>query len=75
VTGKVVIPFDYESAEEFKEGLAAVRKNKKYGFINREGKLVIDYKYDLVLRNFDRGRARVKLNGKEVTINKKGEEQ
>jgi WG containing repeat len=75
VTGKLVIPFDYESAEEFKEGLAAVSKNDKYGFINREGKLVIDYKYDFVIRNFDGGRAKVRLNGREITINKKGEEQ
>jgi hypothetical protein len=32
----------------FSEGLAAVRKGNQWGFINREGKLVIDFRSDLV---------------------------
>ena len=32
----------------FSEGLAAVRKGNQWGFINKEGKLVIDFRDDLV---------------------------
>ena len=32
----------------FSEGLAAVRKGNQWGFINRDGKLVIDFRSDLV---------------------------
>jgi hypothetical protein len=40
-TGKLVIPFLYEYAHNFSEGLAAVKFNGKYGYIDKTGKWVI----------------------------------
>jgi len=40
-TGKAVIPFMYEAAQEFSEGLAAVKLNERWGFIDETGKVII----------------------------------
>ena len=45
-TGEQVIECKYDDAEEFTEGLALVRVNGKYGFIDSKGKEVISFKYD-----------------------------
>jgi hypothetical protein len=73
-SGKEVIPFSFESAEEFSEGLAAVKKNGKYGFIDKQGKEVISFKYESVISGFSNKRAKVVLNGKNITIDKTGKE-
>lgn len=64
-TGKIVIPLQFESAQPFSEGLAAVEvhnKNstifKKYGFINHMGALIIPPQFQQV-RPFQSGRAAV----------------
>lgn len=44
-TGEVTIPEQYTHAWIFAEGLAAVVSNDKVGFINRQGKVVIDFQY------------------------------
>ena len=44
-TGKVVIPFMYDSINEFSEGLAAVRTGQEIGFIDRTGNLVLQVPY------------------------------
>ena len=41
----VVIQPQYEYADHFREGRAAVEMNKKWGFIDESGKLVIEPKY------------------------------
>lgn len=44
-TGNMVIAANYKNAQEFKDGLAPVQlDNGHYGMINKEGKLVIDFK-------------------------------
>lgn len=51
-SGKLVIPVVYARAEEFREGLAAVRKDGgagqigEAGAIDRNGNVVIPFKYD-----------------------------
>jgi len=35
----------------FSEGLAAIRKGNEWGFINKEGQLVIDFRDDFVWNN------------------------
>jgi hypothetical protein len=40
-TGRVVIPFKFDSADEFSEGLAAVGIKEKTGYIDNTGNLVI----------------------------------
>lgn len=44
-TGKVAIPARYSYAWRFSEGLAAVVKNDKIGFIDDKGNEVIDFRY------------------------------
>ena len=72
-TGEVVIPFKYDNALNFSEGLAAVELNGKWGFINKSGKEVIPLKYDSI-RSFSEGFAAVKLSDKWGYINKSGKE-
>ena len=61
----------YEAAYEPKEGLQGVRKNGKYGYIDKTGKEVIPLIYDEA-RGFSSGRAVIKLNDKEGLIDTKG---
>ena len=44
--GKLVVPFKYEVANNFNGGLAAVRENNKWGFIDTAGKMVIQPQFD-----------------------------
>ena len=53
-TGKLVLPYDYQYAQPFREGLAGVGKivqvngteKVQYGFMNKAGNIVIDYQFD-----------------------------
>lgn len=45
VTGKIIIPQQYDRAWIFSEGLAAVLKNNQLGFINTSGEVVIPFKF------------------------------
>ncbi len=44
-TGKVVIDDGYSYSGNFKNGIASVSKNNKYGFIDKTGKVVIPIEY------------------------------
>lgn len=46
-SGILLIPFEYDQADEFSEGLAYVEKNGKYGYIDRSGKEVIPITRDI----------------------------
>ena len=73
--GKVVIDFQYDTAEEFSEGLAQVSKDGKYGFIDKQGKTVIDFIYSTGFNQFvgfHNGYAAVKKDKKVGMIDKKG---
>ena len=74
---KKVIPYLYDEAEEFNNGLAKVKINGKYGFINKKGEVVLPLIYDEIeydeAEKFDNGLAKVKINGKYGFINIKGE--
>ncbi|WP_455585987.1 WG repeat-containing protein [Bacteroides sp.] len=80
-TGEAVIPEQYAHAWIFSEGLAAVVKDDKVGFINRQGKIVIDFKYPYLKDNdrrvdfvFHEGYCSMyDKNGKCGIINNKGE--
>lgn len=43
--GNTVIPFIYDYAEDFSEGLAAVRVDYEWGFIDEQGNVVIPFQY------------------------------
>ena len=71
----------FGNVEGFSDGLAAVQEFKgevlfgnKWGFINSEGKLVIDFIFSQKPGNFNHGRAVVKTSsGDQVIINKNGD--
>lgn len=65
-------PGAYDYTGKFHAGLAVVSKNKKYGFIDKDGKLVIPLEYSDA-DNFNDGLARVMLNGQYGLINTQGE--
>ena len=68
-TGETIIPFIYDSAEDFSEGLAAVSKgeyeNSKHGFIDKTGKIVIPFDYDYA-GNFSEGLATFRKGSQET---------
>ena len=61
-TGKLVIDLgeEYDEAFPFQEGRARVRKDRSYGFIDTEGKLVIPCEYASCYENFGCLRRRVR---------------
>ena len=75
---RVVIPYTYDYAGDFNEGLACVGIGEedymKYGYIDRRGNTVIPFIYDKPAQFVD-GIAYVKKDGKYGTIDKDGNEQ
>ncbi len=62
----------YDKIEAFSEGIAAVRIGEKWGYIDKNGKLIGRIEYDNVAA-FTEGSAVVKLKNKYGFINKKGQ--
>ena len=71
--GRVVIPAKYDDALSFSEGLASVKINGKWGFIDKTDTMVIPAKYDYA-EDFSDGKAFVKLNGRWFYIDRNGNE-
>jgi len=63
-TGEVVIPFLYEDTQKPSLGRYWVKKNGKWGCINKKGEVVIPFLYEYAGRFMDENRASVSLNGK-----------
>jgi len=42
----VIIPLKYDDAEDFSEGFAKVKKDGKWGVIDKKGNTVIKFIYD-----------------------------
>ena len=72
-TGEILIPFRYDYADSFSEGLARVKKSGKYGYIDKTGREVIPLIYDDAYF-FSDGLARVKKSGKWGFIDKTNHE-
>lgn len=81
-TGKVIIPPQFDQADEFSEGLAAVNQGGvlnnngvisggRWGYIDTTGKYVIPLQFDEA-GNFSEGLAEVKVNDKYGFIDKTG---
>jgi len=65
--GNIAIPFVYEYAAPFSEGLAAVIKNDKYGYIDKTGKEVIKTQY-FIGSSFNEGIAVVMKSSDTTTF-------
>ena len=73
INQNTVIPCKYDIAFSFSEGLARVRYNGKWGYIDETGKFVISCKYDGA-QQFVEGIGRVRLNGGTLYIDQYGNE-
>jgi hypothetical protein len=62
-TKKIKTKYNYDNIEQFKEELAIVRLNSKYGFIDKKGNEVIPPIYDNA-KPFNNGKAEVQFMGK-----------
>ena len=72
VDGQIVIEPTYEQAYGFSEGIAAVKLNKKWGFINSEGIFVVPCEYDEVESSFKDGKGELVKDGEVFVFDKKG---
>ena len=61
----------YDYADSFSWGLALVRINGKYGYINKSQDEIIPCIYEDA-RSFEQGRAKVELNGERFQIDYRG---
>ena len=72
-TGEIIILLKYDYAWVFSEGLAKVKLNGKFGFIDKAGKEIFPLKYDKVRDGrFFAGKASVCLNNVWFKIDKNG---
>jgi hypothetical protein len=62
--GEIVIPFDFDTAYPFSEGLASVRMGDKFGYIDHTGEIVILPQFENV-EPFREGVALVRIKDKE----------
>lgn len=69
--GEVMIPFIYDAASIFSDGLARVLMNGNYGYINTSGQMVIPCIYPFAA-DFHGNLARVEQNGKYGFIDRQG---
>ena len=69
--GGLVNGFIFDEAENFLDGMARVKLNDMYGFINAQGQLTVPLIYD-ECGYFSDGFARVKKGGKWGLVNKAG---
>lgn len=74
--GEIIIPAKYDmekyGSSDLSDGLIAVKKKDKFGFIDYKGNEVIDFKFDKA-SDFEKEHSVVKINNKFGLINKKGE--
>ncbi|CCQ68517.1 hypothetical protein CWATWH0402_1037 [Crocosphaera watsonii WH 0402] len=71
--GKLIIPCEFDSANEISEGFASVKKDGKWGFIDKVGRVLKEPQFDGV-GDFSEGLAPVKKDGKWGYIDRKGYE-
>ena len=72
VDGQIVIEPTYEQAYGFSEGMAAVKLNEKWGFINSEGIFVVPCEYDEVEASFKEGKGKLVKDNDIFVFDKRG---
>ena len=72
--GKIVVKPQFTSISPggFTNGLAAVEKDKMWGYINQQGVVVIGFRFDFAFSFSDNNLACVKMNGKYGFIDRQG---
>jgi hypothetical protein len=69
--GRMMIPPSFDGAEEFSEGLAAVRSGAKWGYISESGAVDIPFRFDWAGK-FSEGMAAIFVDGKYGFIDRAG---
>lgn len=73
LNGEAIVPLgDYECIVGCSNGMYIAEKNNKYGYIDKQGKIIIPFKYDSI-GSFSEGLAAVAMDGKCGYINTDGE--
>ena len=72
-TREIIVPCKYESVYSYNDGLASVKLDGKWGYVDKLGREVIPCLYD-VAGQFNEGLAMVELNNKWGFIDKTGRE-
>lgn len=67
----LIVPAKFRAAYNFHEGLAAVKKEERWGYIDIEGNVIIPFVYDVAGR-FQEGKADVVQKGKSFKIDRRG---
>ena len=70
-TGKIIIPFIYDDAGSYRDGLSLVLKDDKYGWLDTKGKVIIPLEYDSA-KEFEQDLAQVSKDNKIGWIDKTG---
>lgn len=68
---KTYLPLIYNETGDFQEGLAAVMANGKWGVIDKSGKQIVPFKYDMI-NTFHNGLASVFIGDQSTGIGKWG---
>ena len=76
-SGKSILLCDYDRIDEFSEGLVLLVKEKKFGFADMQGNIVIPIKFDYsselsAANGFQNGFAKIEQNKKRGLLNKSG---
>ena len=71
--GNELQPCIYDQAEDFRDGMARVMIDGKWGYLDATGALAIPLQYEDA-EDFEDGTARVKQNGEWITIDKTGKQ-
>ena len=71
-SGEEVILAQYEDAQDFSEGLAAVKVDGLYGFINVSGEMVIEPQFEGVGSEFAYERCVIQSGGMQGVIDQTG---
>ena len=72
--GELQIPIIYDEAENFSEGLAAVKLNNKWGYIDTEGNVKIGFNFDEAY-DFKNDLALVRIDDTSFYIDKNGQKK
>ena len=72
--GNVIVPFIHEEMFAFNEGLAAVKIDELWGFVNLDGSMAIEPQFRFITWRgiFSEGRTRVSIDGKFGFIDREG---
>lgn len=73
--GQMKIEPIYEKAFGFSEGLAAVKLNGKWGFIDKNGSIIIPYEYDEFKSSLKEGEAKLVKDGITYVFDKDGKQK